>query len=291
MIYCPQRKQGKDMKKIVVSLCALAVAMPAIADRSCGCKDKSCTKQKKVRVVYVGAPSAPQENVFAEPIATEPVAEPIVYEPAPVVEPLRVTTPHTRSNWYVGGRVGADMLTWKNKYKAPASAIVGPDADHDDYTFEPVFGADIFLGYHFTPAIRGDLEIGYISEFDDTDEGYTFKMSTFYGTFNAYYDFINHFYVGGGIGFAFPRVSMDGIDVEQSGSESDLSMVFALMGGYTFDISQDVVLDLRYRLSGHWGPTFSRTINRADPPSTFILETDVGFVLDNQFTVGLRYEF
>lgn len=284
------------MKKIIVSLVALAAAIPAFADSSCNCKDKTCNKQKKVRVVYVGAAnSGAAANVVSEPVA-EPVAEPIAYEPLsvayqPAPTPIRTYTPHARSNWYLGGRVGADMLTWKNKYKAPAEYIIGPDADHDDYTFEPVFGADIFLGYHFTPAVRGDIEIGYMSEFEDSDNGYTFKMSTFYGTFNAYYDFVNHFYLGGSIGFAFPRVSLSGLDVNAAGSESDLSMIFALMGGYTFDLSEEVVLDLRYRLSGHWGPKFERTITRTDPAAVFNLETDVGFVLDNQISIGLRYEF
>lgn len=297
MIQYRKESKERNMKKIVISLVALAAALPAIADSSCGCKEKTCNKQKKVRVVYVGAANAApvaMENMVAEPIAEPVMVEPVAYEPvayAPAPKPVRTYTPHARSNWYLGGRVGADMLTWKNKYRAPADVIASPDDDHDNYTFEPVFGADLFLGYHFTPAIRGDIEIGYMSEFSDTDNGYTFNMSTFYGTFNAYYDFINSFYLGGGIGFAFPRVSLDGMDVEQSGSESDLSMIFALMGGYTWDLSENVVLDLRYRLSGHWGPTFNRTISRVNPATTFNLETDVGFVLDNQFTIGLRYEF
>lgn len=288
MIQYHHESKEKDMKKIVISLCALAAIAPAVANGSCGCKTKSCNKQKKVRVVYVGAP-APAENTYTEPVTMEPVA----YEPAPIAyepEPVRVREPHTRSNWYLGGRVGADMLTWKNKYKAtPASAIVGADADHDNYTFEPVFGGDLFLGYHFTPAVRGDIELGYISEFSDTDNGFTFRMSTFYGTFNAYYDFINHFYLGAGIGFAFPRLDLEWEYFNNARTESDLSMMFALMGGYTYDLSEKLVLDLRYRLSGHWGSSFTQAVSGYGPLTA--IETSVGFVLDNQFTIGLRYEF
>ena len=285
------------MKKIIVSLVALAAIAPAIADSSCGCKSKNC-KPKKVRVVYVGAPNA-AENMYGEVAAMEPTQVPM-YEPEPVEyvdmpEPVyeKPAPRRTKGNsreWYIGGRIGLDLLSWENKYNAtPADAIVDPGSDHDDYVFEPVFGGDIFLGYHFTPSVRGDIELGYISQYDDTDNGITFKLSTFYATFNAYYDFLNHFYLGGSLGFAFPRADMEWEHFTKSGTETDLSMNIALMAGYTYDLSQDVVLDLRYRLGGFWGPTFTRGVVGFDPLQT--LETKVGFVLDNQISIGLRYEF
>lgn len=286
------------MKKILVSIAALLAIAPAIADGNCGCKSKNC-KPKKVRLVYVGTKSkankvytsAMPEYAPIEPMRPAPVFESEYdpyydeYEPAPAPR-----APRARSNWYLGGRVGLDLLTWRNEYTAtPASAITDPDSDHDTYIFEPVFGGDLFLGYHFTPNWRGDLELGYISQYSDTDNGITFNMSTFYGTLNAYYDFTNRFYVGGGLGFAFPRTELQWEYFTKSSKESDMSMMLALMAGWTYDLSNEVVLDLRYRISGWWGPDFTRGVSGYAPLTA--IETNVGFVLDNQLTIGLRYEF
>ena len=291
------------MKKIIVSLVALSAIVPAFADGDCGCKSKNC-KPKKVRVVYVGAPSDDAATYESTVLSSEPqyeTQEITVSEATKLYEPVVEPAPRVRkssrsdSDWYLGGRIGVDLLSWKNKYTAtPAAAIADPDFDHDNYVFEPVFGGDLFVGYHFSPAMRGDVELGYMTQFEDSDNGVSFKMSTFYTTFNAYYDFTNHFYLGAGLGFAFPKINVDfEYFAPGSNSETKLSLMWAAMAGYTYDLSDRVMFDFRYRLSGFWGPEMTRGGSGFNVTGTPLnaLTTKVGFVLDNQFSVGLRYEF
>jgi len=62
------------------------------------------------------------------------------------------------------------------------------------------------------------------------------------------------------------------------------------MLGYARKLDDNLVLDLRYRIAGFNGTTISRkfedTLN-----NQYYLDTKVGLVLDNSFSVGLRYEF
>lgn len=282
------------MKKLLVSLIAvIATIGTTMAAETCngGCKPK------KVRVIRITA--GEPETVYNDAQYTTTVLEPNgnmeTYEET---EPLSIAPAPRHSsyygNGYVGGRVALHLMSWKNKYKAtPAAAIVDSDFDHDDYLFEPVFGGNIFAGYRFTPNWRSDVEFGYMTEFSDSDNDITFKLRTPYVMANAYYDFDGGFYLGLGAGMAFPRATLDwSVFQVGSASETKLSFAGALMAGYSYYMTDSFAVDFRYRLAGFVGPKWSRSIIPGIMDTGLeTLETDVGFVIDNSLSLGLRYEF
>lgn len=286
------------MKKFMVSLVAvLATVGTSMAAETCngGCKPK------KIRVIHItaGDPTTMYDDTQYTTTVLDSDGTVVEYpeyaEPAPLsVAPARRA--HD-GNWYVGGRVALHMLSWKNHYKgAPSSYNFDNGEDHDSYVFEPVFGGNIFAGYRFTPNWRGDVEFGYLTQFSDSDNGFTFKFSTPYITANAYYDFESGFYLGAGVGMAFPRATMDWEYFQKgSASETKLSFTGALMAGYSYNLSDSVALDFRYRLAGFTGPKWTRNvlpgIKDANNVELESLETRVGFTLDNSLSLGLRYEF
>ena len=281
------------MKKLLVSLIAVVATLGAsvAADGDAGCK------QKKVRVIHITA-GAP-ETMYDDTQYTTTVLGPddaIVYQ-EPTALSVAPASGSYDGRWYVGGRVGLHLASWKNKYSGtPDNYEFDANEDHDDYIFEPVFGGGIFAGYRFTPNWRGDVEFGYMTQFSDSDNGFTFKLSTPYITANAYYDFESGFYLGAGVGMAFPRATMDWEYFEKdSASETKLSFMGALMAGYSYNLSNSVALDFRYRLGIFTGPKWTRNVvpgikddNNVELKS---LETNVGFVIDNSLSLGLRYEF
>ena len=286
------------MKKFMVSLIAvLATVGTSMAAETCngGCKPK------KVRVIHItaGDPSTMYDDTQYTTTVLDSDGTVVEYpeysEPAPLsVAPARRDRD---GNWYVGGRVGLHLMSWKNKYKgSPSNYKFDNDENHDDYTFEPVFGGNIFAGYRFTPNWRGDVEFGYMTQFSDSDNGFTFKLQTPYITANAYYDFESGIYLGAGVGMAFPRGTLDWEYFEKdSASETKLSFMGALMAGYSYNLSESVALDFRYRLGMFNGPKWTRNVMSGvtDVNGTELesLQTKVGFVIDNSLSLGLRYEF
>ncbi len=286
------------MKKFMVSLIAvLATVGTSMAAETCngGCKPK------KVRVIHItaGDPSTMYDDTQYTTTVLDSDGTVVEYpeysEPAPLsVAPARRDRD---GNWYVGGRVGLHLMSWKNKYQgSPSNYKFDNDENHDDYTFEPVFGGNIFAGYRFTPNWRGDIEFGYMTQFSDSDNGFTFKLQTPYITANAYYDFESGIYLGAGVGMAFPRSTLDWEYFEKdSASETKLSFMGALMAGYSYNLSESVALDFRYRLGMFNGPKWTRNVMSGvtDVNGTELesLQTKVGFVIDNSLSLGLRYEF
>lgn len=282
------------MNKLLVSLVALMFGAGAFA-ADCPHKNGNC-KPKKQRIIYITA---------AEPeMYGEPVFEDVVLPEQPeVAECAEQTSELGRSivsgdKAYIGARVGVHMPSWRNKYSAtPTSAIVDADSDHDDYIFEPVFGGGIFAGRHFGPAWRGDIEFGYMTQFSDSDNGFAFKLSAPYLTANAYYDFLDGFYLGAGVGFAFPKATLDWEwFVANSATETRLSFIGGLSAGFARPLSENMILDIRYRIAGFYGPTWTRGVlqpeyGTATGSDLESLKTRVGFVLDNSISIGVRYEF
>lgn len=188
-------------------------------------------------------------------------------------------------NWYLGGRIDINFLSWKNEYSS-SQAGVNVWFDHDDYSFEPVFGGDIFVGYAFNKSWRLDVEGGMIGSFEDSDDGFSFKMTVPYMILNGYRDFSNGLYVGLGAGVALPKTELSGEFYPENRTKRESSLMGALMLGWSNRLSEDMVMDLRYRLAVFDGTTHSRVLNGGD-----LFKNEIGMVLDNSVSVGLRYEF
>ena len=60
----------------------------------------------------------------------------------------------------------------------------------------------------------------------------------------------------------------------------------ALMAGWSHHLDYNLVLDLRYRLAMFGGVEHERTLN-----NDYKFKNDIGMILDNSISVGLRYEF
>ena len=320
------------MKKVFVGITALLVATGVALAGDCTTGGKKCgCKPKKYRIVYVTAhnPDTMYDNSVFETTEVGPDYRMVPMERQSAMRERRVSYEdddkyygNTQEDPYddeyaesrsnnreprrhptmqgadVGARVGVDLLSWKNKYSAkPESAIDDMGADHDKYTFEPVFGGGVFAGLHINPAWRADLEIAYLGKFEDSDNDFSFKLSSQHLTLNAYYDFLNGFYVGAGLGGAFTKGELDwGWFVANSRTKTQTSLAGALMLGYSHYLNERIVFDLRYRLSGFNGPKWTRGVMQPDfhnESGSDLSEVGIktGFILDNAITVGLRFEF
>lgn len=194
-----------------------------------------------------------------------------------------------KTGWYVGARAELSFLNWKNKY---SSDMPGANEafNSDKYSFEPVFGGALSVGYHFDYFWRGELEGGYLGRFSDTDNGFDFKLSVPYLMANGYYDFTNGLYVGAGLGVAMPTTTLDWANFESGDREKNgFSPMAGVMLGWSTQLDDNLVFDLRYRLAGFNGTKQTRSF--PDGNTMYSLQNKIGLILDNSISFGLRYEF
>jgi hypothetical protein len=209
----------------------------------------------------------------------------------------RVTYDYTdkaKTGWYVGGRASLSLLNWENEYSTEPEIGVGDSTE--DFS-EVVYGGNVFVGRTFKYFWRAEVEAGLIGQYDDADQGYSFKLTVPYLVANGYYDFANGFYAGAGLGIALPKTELDD-DMFVSGgrSERSVSPMGALMFGYTHKLDYNLVLDVRYRLAGFMGTEHKRVwadgaVLNGEDVAGYTFKNDIGLMLDNSFSVGVRYEF
>ncbi len=202
-----------------------------------------------------------------------------------------------KKGFYIGARADMNFMNWKNEYTFHVNGVGNYGVPSDKYSFEPVFGGSIAGGYTFNYFWRAELELGYMGKFEDSGQGADFALSVPYMMANLYYDFVNDFYVGGGLGLALPKTDLSHENIIGGDfSEKSVSPMLGLMVGYTYQVDDNLKLDLRYRLAGLWGPTHEGgveydTNDDGVADASGKLETDIGLILDNSFSVGVRYEF
>lgn len=162
-----------------------------------------------------------------------PMQEPVpeVYEPA--------------GGWYLRGDVGWSFLDWNGGRND--DAITG----------------GLGVGYKWNQWFRTDIRGDYSGKYN-VGGGRDMSSITLLG--NAYLDiptgsFITP-YVGAGAGWGWLS--------DHPGSDDD-GFTYALMGGLTFDVSQNMAVDLGYRFR-------AITVKGSDP-------------VDHSVTVGLRFMF
>lgn len=198
-----------------------------------------------------------------------------------------VTYYHTdkaKNGWYLGGHFALNLMNWENKYSTEDPMIMGLQSDK--YS-EVVFGGGMSVGKTFKQFWRAEVEAGVLGSFEDSDNAAGFELTIPYMMANGYYDFTNGLYVGAGLGIALPITEMDGILFEGGNrKETSVSPMFGLMFGYSHELDYNLTLDVRYRLAGLFGPEHSR-IDTAG----YDFKTEIGFILDNAVSVGIRYNF
>lgn len=192
-------------------------------------------------------------------------------------------TDKAKSGWYIGGHLSLNMMNWENEY---SHTELG-DKDSDKYSFEALFGGDVFFGYSFDAFWRGEVEAGMLGVFEDKDHQNTFKLTVPYLMFNGYYDFLNGLYVGAGAGIALPTTELDGdYFVGGDRKESRVSPIVGVMLGYSHKLDYNLTLDIRYRLAGLMGTEHKRIDTYG-----YEFKNEIGLILDNSVSVGLKYNF
>ena len=212
-------------------------------------------------------------------------------------------TDKVKSGWYGVARAEMNFLNWESKYSTdiPGSWT---KLGSDKYSLEPVFSFDIAFGAKINYFWRAEVEAGYMTEFSDKDEGYEVTLSTPYIIANGYYDFTNGLYIGAGLGVAMPRTELVD-DSFKSGNNPkwSVSPMGALMFGFAHQLDDNLVLDLRYRISGFTGHEQTREWvagTKIDTDNDGVADLEIGgdhlrnkmgFILDNSISLGIRYEF
>lgn len=205
-------------------------------------------------------------------------------------------TDKAKLGWYVGAHADLNFMSWTNKYNSDYPGI-NSDYDSDKYLLEPVFGGNISGGFRFKYFWRAELEAGYISQYTDKDNAVEFNLTVPYLMLNGYYDFTNNVYVGAGIGAAIPIKQIDYENfIGGERTKTSVSPMLGIMLGYSKPLDQNLVLDIRYRLSGFYGGSQTRHFeyDTEDAPGVWqeaYVENKIGLVLDNSISIGLRYEF
>lgn len=195
-----------------------------------------------------------------------------------------------KSGWYIGGRVSLSLLNWKSEHSTTAVSAWQLNGE-TSYT-EVVFGGGVSVGRRLGYFWRAELEGGLIGSHEHDDVGTTFKLTIPYVIANAYYDFANGFYLGAGAGVALPTVKWYGQDFTGGeDKERGVSPMGAFMFGYARKLDYNLWLDLRYRLSALVGPEHTRIFEEGLAAERHSITNDIGLILDNSISVGLRYEF
>lgn len=194
-----------------------------------------------------------------------------------------------KNGWYVGGRAGLSLMSWENDYSTDAPN--GGDLKDDSFT-EVVYGGSVFAGHTFKYFWRAELEAGLIGQFEEETLDTTFKLTVPYLMANGYYDFANGMYVGAGLGIAVPKAELaGGLFSGGESTERTVSPMVGVMLGYTYQLDYNLALDLRYRLSGFMGPDHERSFIYKGDDQEYGIDSEIGLIWDNSFSVGIRYEF
>ena len=206
-------------------------------------------------------------------------------------------TDKAKTGWYIGARADLNFWNWKNEYSTDDGLTgLAEEANHDEYSFEPVFGGSLFGGRRFAYFWRAELEAGYLGHFEDSDPDADFSLQIPYVLLNGYYDFTNGLYLGAGVGVAMPITNVDlrgtivaGVDSSDR-TEYGIAPMAGVMLGYSYKLDNNLVLDLRYRLAGMTG--LEHKIDMFDSAGgAHWFQNDIDFILDNSISVGIRYEF
>lgn len=197
-------------------------------------------------------------------------------------------TDKAKNGWYVGGHVALNLMSWENEYSTDWAAI-NAQYNSDKYS-EVVFGGDIFFGKTFKYFWRAELEAGLLGQFEDKDNIASFELTIPYLMANGYYDFVNGFYVGAGLGIAVPTTALDGsVYVDGDRKSSIVSPMLGIMVGYSHELDYNLTLDVRYRLAGLMGPDHERIMT--DGIDSYTFKNEIGLILDNSLSIGIRYNF
>ena len=195
--------------------------------------------------------------------------------------------------FYLGGRAELSFMNWENDYTqyAPGGVV---DRGYDKFDFKPMLGLDLFVGYKFSQQLRADIEFGYMGQYKESEteynDGYlphkdTFSFDAYFVTANAYYAIKYGWYVGVGAGAAISHVALDDSWFGRK-SKTSVSPAGAFMLGWVNELNANTDLDIRYRFAMFDGGNVT-----VDTGAGSYVKTEMGYVMDNSLSVGVRCYF
>lgn len=196
-----------------------------------------------------------------------------------------------KTGWYLTGRAELSFLNFKNKYSSASEFAADESHSEDKYSFEPVFGGSLAAGKKINYFWRAELEAGYLGFFEDEDEVAKFSISMPYLMVSGYYDFTNGLYVGAGLGASLAQYKISGDYFRgYDKDKTTFAPMAGLMFGWTHQLDDNLVVDLRYRLAGMTEAELKLYFqDTAD--QTYWFKSKTGMILDNSVSFGIRYEF
>ncbi|MGE0845332.1 MAG: outer membrane protein [Flavobacteriaceae bacterium] len=222
----------------------------------------------------------------------------------PIVPPPAVEQPvEIGSAWYLRGDVSYDFYGTPSLYQGSPYVPLVNEAIDDTWNI------GLGFGYQFNAWFRGDLTAEYrgkVNIYSESQCGacagntqHNVDITSWVFMANAYVDFGTWAsitpYVGAGFGAAYHRASVfqnNGAVIPPSGitslsGNSEWEFVWAVMAGVSYDISQNMKLDIGYRYMD-LGKVSSGTLTNCCSTAPAIIYDDLR---SHEVRVGLRYLF
>lgn len=265
--------------------------------------------------LFMSVVAAAFVTIAALPAVAADYDRPLIIENAPNLAPVEIG-----SGWYLRGDVGYNIRTRQEGDFTYRTFNAGTYSSHtpssanlsDDFTF------GIGVGYSFTDLLRADVTVTRLSSTyggtgpcdpslgPDCIMMGDAEFSAYAALANVYVDlgtFVGFTpYVGAGVGYTY--LSWDDLQshnrcagvpcVGNSGTvhpgESDWRFTYALMAGMSYDISDNMKLDLGYRyLNVDDGDMFSWDAASSAAGAIGVQGQDPGFTA-HEVRLGLRLE-
>lgn len=231
-------------------------------------------------------------------------------KPSPAIRQRAYNTRPLANDWYAAIKYVHTMTSFTSDYNwnglTPVSLTSFDENWSDKFSTETMMGFAVSVGKNYNADWRVELEGGYTGEYSDSADGVKFAISAPYLTFNALYNFAGNnqtgFYIGPGLGMAFPMTEISsegpGADWFLHGdvTKREFSPMFAAVAGFQWFIEENLALDIGYKFYTFSGTKHERDLNFWDgiDPDTAQVTTftaDTGWLTNHGISIGLRYYF
>ena len=222
------------------------------------------------------------------------------------------------AEWYIRADIGVGQFS---DLDAPGH-VAGSAFKADDFSFDPFFSASLGFGRYITPNIRLGIDVDYRHNTDSTfNVGIPAAVPELenFGTLplelnstavmvNAVYDFMPNRryspYLGGGIGWAFHQLSLDGntftndatpggaLETGTVSATSSGSSSFAanLVTGVSVNVRHGLFLDVGYKFSYLGSASMDFNFTHDDITGTQSSTMELDDIMTHEFKIGLRYD-
>ncbi len=230
-------------------------------------------------------------------------------QPAPVRQKFYYNDSFAR-DWYAAIKYVHTLTSFTSDYNwtglTPVSLTPFNNNWSDKFSMENMMGFAVSAGKNYNAEWRFELEGGYTGEHSDSADGIKFAISAPYLTFNVLYNFAGNnqtgFYIGPGLGFAFPmtEISSEGPGafwfLHGDATKREFSPMFAAIAGFQWFIEENLALDIGYKFYTFSGTKHERDLSfwdgvDPDTAQVTIFTADTGWLMNHGISIGLRYYF